>query len=182
MPVRNSEKKNKHLTIVDRNEIQECLNRGMTFKAIARHLEKDPTTISYEVKHHRMEHRSGYSTKEGTCPLLLKAPFVCNGCQKRSRASCRYVRWLYSANTAHCEYKTLLTDAREGIPLNKESFYIQDKAISEGLAKGQHIYHIAHNDPGVTSSISSVYRHFHKGYYSASLMDLPRAVKFKTCD
>lgn len=33
-------KKNKHMTLDDRIEIQECLNKGMTFKAIARRIGK----------------------------------------------------------------------------------------------------------------------------------------------
>lgn len=172
-------KKNKHLTSEDRTEIQECLNKRMSFKDIARLIEKDPTTISYEVKHHRMEHKSGFSSLDTPCPSLLKAPFVCNGCPKRSLSSCRYVRFLYNANKAHGEYKSLLSEAREGIPLNKESFYSQDRIITEGLANGQHLYHIMSNNDGVVSSKSTVYRHFHKGYYSASLINLPRAVKFK---
>ena len=45
-------KKNKHLTIDDRLEIQECLNHGMTFKAIAKRIGKDQTTVSKEVKKH----------------------------------------------------------------------------------------------------------------------------------
>mgnify|MGYP002684189219 FL=1 len=44
------ERKNKHLTFDERLEIQECLTREMTFKAIGRHLGKDQTTISKEVK------------------------------------------------------------------------------------------------------------------------------------
>lgn len=32
----NQEKKNKHMTLDDRIEIQECLNKEMTFKAIAK--------------------------------------------------------------------------------------------------------------------------------------------------
>lgn len=39
-------KKNKHMTLDDRIEIQECLNKGMTFKAIAKRICKDPTTVS----------------------------------------------------------------------------------------------------------------------------------------
>lgn len=38
--------KNKHMQYEDRLEIQECLNKGMTFKAIARRIGKDPTTNS----------------------------------------------------------------------------------------------------------------------------------------
>ena len=45
-------KKNKHMTIEDRQEIMECLDKGMTFKAIAQRIGKDPTTISKEVKKH----------------------------------------------------------------------------------------------------------------------------------
>ena len=45
-------KKNKHMTLDDRIEIQECLNKGMTFKDIAKRIGKDPTTVSKEVKLH----------------------------------------------------------------------------------------------------------------------------------
>ena len=45
-------RKNKHMTLDDRVEIQECLNKGMTFKAIAQRIGKDPTTVSKEVKLH----------------------------------------------------------------------------------------------------------------------------------
>ena len=93
--------------------------------------------------------------------------------------SCHFTRFYYRANAAQSEYKALLTDAREGIPLNKEDFYRTDRIITDGLKKGQHIYHIMANSPQVTCSKSTVYRHFRKGYYSASVVMLPRAVKFK---
>ena len=35
------EKKNKHMTLDDRIEIQECLNKGMTFKAIGQETTPD---------------------------------------------------------------------------------------------------------------------------------------------
>ena len=44
--------KNKHLTFDNRLEIQEGLNRGETFKAIAVRIGKAQTTISREVKRH----------------------------------------------------------------------------------------------------------------------------------
>ena len=92
--------KNKHLTGEQRKEVEECLAKRMTFKAIGRFLEKDPTTISYEVKHHRTEHRNGFTKETGTCPRLLKAPYVCNGCPQKHSASCRYVRYYYRAEVA----------------------------------------------------------------------------------
>ena len=175
---KNSPKKNKHLTAEDRKEIEECLGKGMDFKHIARHIMKDPTTVSYEIKHHRTEYRNSYTRTEEPCPKLLKAPYVCNGCEKKPLRSCPHVRYLYRSAPAQKEYKTLLSEAREGIPLNKESFYEDDRIITSGLQRGQHIYHIQANNP-LHSSKSTIYRHFHKGYYSASLIDLPRAVKFK---
>ena len=48
----NKDKKNKHMNLDERIEIQECLNKGMTFKAIGQRIGKDPTTVLKEVKLH----------------------------------------------------------------------------------------------------------------------------------
>lgn len=170
--------KNKHLTSVDRTEIEECLAKGMSFKDIARRLGKSATTVSREVKHHVCTHTNSFSTKEGICPLLLKAPFVCNGCTKRSRSSCAYTRQMYLAKRAQSDYETLLREARTGIPLNKQSFYDTEKIISDAVRRGQHIYHVIQTNK-LPVSATTVYRHIKNGYYSISSIDLPRAVKFK---
>ena len=173
-----NERKNKHLTLDDRIEIQECLSKGMTFKSIAKRLGKSPTTISREVKAHIKPHTNGFVKTDSICPHLLKAPFVCNGCEKRIRSSCRCTRHLYDAKYAQASYEALLSDSRTGIPLNKESFYETEKIISDSVRNGQHIYHaIKANQLPV--STSTVYRHIKKGYYSISPIDLPRMVKFK---
>jgi IS30 family transposase len=44
----------KHLTLEDRNYIEQALNQNMTFKEIGKFLSKDPTTISKEIKKHRI--------------------------------------------------------------------------------------------------------------------------------
>lgn len=177
--------RNKHLTEENRQEIQECLGHGMTFKAIARRIGKDPTTISKEVKKHVVVRPSGgRKTKEdGTilpsppCSSLLKAPFVCNGCPKY-HGSCGFDRHVYIGNKAQDAYKTLLSEARTGIPLTKEAFYRMDQIISDGVKRGQHLYHILHTHSlGVAQS--TVYRHLKQGYLSILPVDLPRVVKFK---
>lgn len=171
-------KKNKHMSLDDRIEIQECLCKGMTFKAIAQRIGKDPTTVSKEVKLHAIEYVSGFTKTETTCPKLLKAPFVCNGCCKQNYANCPYPRRKYSARTAQQEYETLLVESREGIPLNKAEFYETEKIISTAVKNGQHIYHaIQANELSVSKT--TVYRHIQLGYYEISKIDLPRAVKFK---
>lgn len=171
-------KKHKHLTLDDRIEIQECLAKGMTFKAIANRIGKNQTTISREVKAHAQSHSNGYTRTEEICPKLLKAPFVCNGCEMKSRAKCPYIRRVYVAKTAQNSYKETLVEARSGIPLNKESFYETEQIISNAVKRGQHVYHAikANNLP---VSTATVYRHINKQYYSIGRIDLPRAVKFK---
>lgn len=166
------------MTLDDRIEIQECLSKGMSFKAIAARIGKNPTTISREVKKNSRSHSSGFTRTDEPCSLLLKSPFVCNACYKRSRSTCPYIRRLYSAKYAQKMYEETLSESRSGIPLNKESFYQTEKIISDAVRKGQHIYHAikANNLP---VSTSTVYRHIKKQYYSIGLMDLPRAVKFK---
>ena len=172
------EKKNKHMTLEDRIEIQECLSKGMTFKAIAARISKDPTTVSKEVKLHSKTYTNGFVKTDECCPRLLRAPFVCNGCEKRSYASCKYIRRKYFAKEAQKEYELVLSESREGIPLNKAEFYETEQTISTAVKAGQHIYHAIHANK-LPVSKSTVYRHITKGCYSISPLDLPRALKFK---
>lgn len=173
-----SEKKNKHMTLDDRIEIQECLSKGMTFKAISKRIGKSATTVSREIKLHQTPHTNSFVRTEEVCPKLLKAPFVCNGCEQRSRSKCPYRRQLYIAKNAQAAYENLLVEARTGIPLNREEFYATERIISAAVRNGQHIYHAikANNLP---VSVATVYRHIKKRYYSIIPVDLPRAVKFK---
>ena len=167
--------KHKHLTLSDRNDIQLGLERGETFKAIGQSILKDPTTVSKEVKRNRQVRES--TCHNLPCPLLDKAPFVCNGCPKR-RQNCGYKKIFYLAKQAQKQYEQTLVEAREGTPLNSKTFWDMDKVISDGVKKGQHIYHIlkTHN---LDVSSSTVYRHIRKGYLSIAPIDLARAVKFK---
>ena len=167
--------KHKHLTLSDRNDIQLGLERGETFKAIGQSILKDPTTVSKEVKRNKQIRDS--TSNNLPCPLLDKAPFVCNGCPKR-RQNCGYKKIFYLAKQAQKQYEKILVEAREGTPLNSKTFWEMDKIISDGVKKGQHIYHIlkTHN---LDVSSSTVYRHIRKGYLSIAPIDLTRAVKFK---
>ncbi|MDR1619636.1 MAG: IS30 family transposase [Clostridiales bacterium] len=177
--------KHKHMTLEDRNEIQDCLDHGMTFKAIAKRIGKDQTTISKEVKKHldvradswECSNSNGDVAVVEACPALLKAPFVCNPCRKR-HARCKYRKQFYHARKAQQAYETLRAEAREGLPLTKESFYEIDRMISEGIKRGQRLYHIIQTK-NLGVSKSTVYRHLKKGYLSVSPIDFPRVVKFK---
>ena len=173
--MRSTMTKYKHLTLSDRNDIQLGLERGETFKAIGQLILKDPTTVSKEVKRNRQVRES--TCDKLPCPLLDKAPFVCNGCPKR-RQNCGFKKIFYLAKQAQKQYEQTLVEAREGTPLNSQTFWDMDKIISDGIKKGQYIYHIlkTHN---LDVSSSTLYRHIRKGYLSIAPIDLARAVKFK---
>jgi IS30 family transposase len=180
-----TEKKHKHLTLDEREEIQGCLDHGMTFKAIGQRIGKDQTTVSKEVKRHLvsqpLEHRAfdsqGNPLPPEPCPRHLKAPFCCNPCEKKHRL-CAFQKRFYHAKPAQKAYESLLVECREGTPLNSESFYEMDAIIAEQMKKGQHLYHISQTQ-NLGASTASVYRYLHKGYLSAGKMDFPRVVKFK---
>ena len=151
------------------------LERGETFKAIAQLILKDPTTVSKEVKRNKQIRDS--TSNNLPCPLLDKAPFVCNGCPKR-RQNCGYKKILYLAKQAQKQYEQTLVEAREGTPSIPRPSGTWTKSFLMVLKKGQHIYHIlkTHN---LDVSSSTVYRHIRKGYLSIAPIDLTRAVKFK---
>ena len=167
--------KKKHLTLSDRNDIQLGLERGETFKAIGQSILKDPTTVSKEVKRNKQVRES--TCHNLPCTLIDKAPFVCNGYPKK-RQNCGYQKIFYLAKQAQKQYEQTLVESREGTPLNSKTFWDMDKVISDGVKKGQHIYHIlkTHN---LDVSSSTVYRHIRKGYLSIAPIDLARSVKFK---
>lgn len=139
--------KQKHLDLNARIEIQECLGKGMTFKDIAKRIGKDPTTVSKEIKKHLVVkespvHSYNYRGKPILpCKFLMRAPFVCNGCE-RARKSCSHQKQFYYAKKAQQEYEFERTDSRLGIPLNHEEFYEIDKIIHEKVKQGQRLYHI----------------------------------------
>lgn len=173
--------KNKHLSLEDRNLIQDCLHFGLSFKDIAKKINKDPTTVSKEIKLHSFY--SNHSTKKDSngfpipCPLLSKPPFVCNSCPKCSY-SCGFQKRKYYASTAHKQYLSTLKSSRSSIALNKQQFYDDDEIISSAIAKGQHLYHIVKTN-NLNASLSSIFRYFNSGFLSASAIDLPRKVKFR---
>ena len=110
--------KHKHLTLSDRNDIQLGLERGETFKAIGQSILKDPTTVSKEVKRNRQVRES--TCDNLPCPLLDKAPFVCNGCPKR-RQNCGYKKILYLAKQAQKQYEQTLVEVKELLSIPRPS-------------------------------------------------------------
>ena len=209
--------KNKHLTLEERIIIANSLDKHCSFKAIGAELGKDCTTISKEVRNHRVPKKTGawgkafnncmlrkncdhrrlcspcssnrycWSCKKCTsickdfveekCSRLLSAPYVCNGCP--SLKSCTLEKWFYHAAAADMEYKTLLSEAREGISLSEREIQHLDSIVSPLILKGQSINHICHNNKdSIMVSESTVYRLIDYNVFSARNIDLPRKVRY----
>lgn len=83
---------NKHLTLSDRIYIEECLNKDMSFKEIAKYLCKDPTTISREVRNHLTITPSFNRTSVNYCAhkMNCKEVNICNSksCGNKRCSNC----------------------------------------------------------------------------------------------
>ena len=73
-----------------------------------------------------------------SCPKTKKAPYVCNGCSKKS--GCRLDKYYYRATRAHKEYKTILVESRAGINASEEEIKALDDIISPLVENGQSVY------------------------------------------
>lgn len=85
----------KHMSEEDRNYLEEALKRNLKFVDIAKFLKKDPTTISREVKKHRVEQKpnsfnnGGHNqcahlqscTKRDVCGIGKNCRYPCKQCQ-----------------------------------------------------------------------------------------------------
>lgn len=196
--------KSKHLTRELREAIEEMLNFGCSFKHIASQIDKDPTTVSKEVKRNsviipqrgllacaniktcslRLSSNSRQcsngcaSYSAPICTKLKKAPFVCNGC--KVKAKCRLQKTYYRAKEAQADYKFKLSDSRQGIKLDSEAFELLDSVISAGVEKGQAPAHIIHtNSEDIPVSERTVYNYFEQNLFSVCNLDLPRKVRYK---
>lgn len=125
----------------------------------------------------RCHYHCPYYSKE-PCPILLKPPYVCNGCEKRQR--CTLEKHLYSANYAHQEYQMVLSEARSGISISEEEAAALDSTLSPLIKKGQSIHHICAKNPDrIMFSEKCIYNYVDAGIFSARNIDLPRKVKYR---
>ena len=112
-----------------------------------------------------------------SCPKTKKAPYVCNGCLKKS--SCRLDKYYYRATRAHKEYKTVLVESRAGINASEEEIKALDDIISPLVENGQSVYTILHNHPEITQCEKTIYNYIDAGVFSVGNMDLPKKVTYK---
>lgn len=197
---------NKHLNIFDRVTIQDMLDAGFSFTAIANAIGKHRTTISREVKEHRIKknpvsyslrrtpciHRKscrflGKHCKPFKCPdfsqefcsKLNSAPFVCNACE--TKAYCRFEKFFYSAPKAQSEYEFSLSDSRSGLYISDECVDTVNNVIvpliKENKQSISQVY-INHCDL-LPFSKATFYKYINEGVFLLKNIDLPRKVRYR---
>ena len=161
----------KHLTLEDRIYIENELNRGTTFKDIAKFLCKDPTTISKEVKAHRISdwyHKGTFYNAKNFCVHRYH-------CRKTN--ACGKII-LCGVKCSSCP--TCNQTCRD---FEKERCSRLDKApyVCNGCPKkiSHSPYQIVTNHPELELSIRTVYAYLDQGLFTARNVDLKRKVKFK---
>lgn len=211
--------KNKHLTYDDRTRIHTNLNSGDSFRQIAHQLGKDPSTISKEVRNHRVFMSTGAvgrtpnrcihklkcdvrklcndpdcrlnfcsfcrrcnkicpDFQENHCALLLKPPYVCNGCETLRK--CVLNKYFYLAQTADKDYRANLTDSRSGLSYTEDELRYVDEVITPLVKKKQSIHHIWATRPDkMLCSERTIYNLIGQGVLSVRNVDLPRKVRYR---
>ena len=79
----------KHLTSLNREDIEKFLKAGFKFYQIAKIIQKDPTTVSKEVKKYRTEHfPSNFNNKNNYCKNKTSCT-IKNLCNSNCHTECR---------------------------------------------------------------------------------------------
>ncbi len=116
-------------------------------------------------------------SKKETCKRLLKPPYVCNGCGKRSE--CSLEKRVYNADFAHREYRDVLSESRTGLSYSEDEIRYLDEFISPLIRQRQSPHHIcATNADSLTVSERTIYRLIDARIISAMNIDLPRKVRY----
>ncbi len=126
---------------------------------------------------HCNTHCKDFLPRSYHCYKLDKAPFVCNGCSRKS--SCRLDKAFYRATTAHRQYKTVLVESRSGINISPENLVQLDELVSPLVLQGQSPYMILQNHPEIHCSEKTLYNYIESGALSVKNIDLPKKVKYK---
>jgi IS30 family transposase len=112
------------------------------------------------------------------CSLLRSPPYVCNGCEKRSR--CSLEKFIYQAKNAHQDYRNTLSDSRSGISVTPLELQRLEGIISPLILKGQSPYVICKtNKDAIMLDDKTIYKYINAGLFSAKNIDLLRKVKMR---
>lgn len=165
-----------HINILQRKAIVSGLAQHKSLKEIAEITNLDPTSISKEIIRNRIKTRQGKKKNEA-CKKVLRFPRCCNGCQRKYQ-DCPYDIFEYKADAAQEKADRRLVNSRTGINVTEEEFNKIDKAVKDGIANKESIYHISKSNEGMPST-PTIYRWIKEKKLTTTWMDLPYAKTYK---
>ena len=183
--------KHSHLTLQDRSIICVRINQGMSFAQIAEELEKAPSTISREVRLHRIPvakgsygrsfnpcvHRNDCK-KTHVCDTCLCGGKRCRNCKDKQKCTLR--KYEYQPNHADASYKDTLSESRKGLAIDPLELERINQIISPLVKNGQSIHHVLMNNADeLMVSEKTAYNYLNAGLFDADKMDCPRIVRMR---
>lgn len=92
----------KHLTLLNREDIEKLLKSGFNFYQIAKNIQKDPTTISKEIRKYKTEHYpSNFNNKNNYCKNKNSCT-IKNLCNSNCHSECRHCK---KCNSIYSQYE-----------------------------------------------------------------------------
>lgn len=181
-------RKGTHLTLEDRQQIQEGLEEGLNKAQIARELGKSPSTISKEIKLHK-DFKPANRYNRGPRAFCANAGKFdkCQGCRTKCKdyeerickrrerigvcnkcpdTRCYLDKYYYRAIKAHERYRYTLSDSREGVNLTTSQMITMAELIGPLLKKGQSVYQILRNHPDLGISVKTLYTYIESGIFT----------------
>ena len=192
-----------HLTLEERRIILTGITNGSTKTAIARTLGKDKSTIGKEIKLHRaLTHKCKMPLECNNyrkcdfgrhcttdcpkyepfqCSRRDRSPGACNGCSNWTH--CRFDKYQYCPEDAQHEYRSTLTDSRQGVNLTVQEAKDMADIIGPLLRQGQSPYQIVTNHPELGISEKTLYNYIEGDVFhevaGITVMNLRRQVSRK---
>lgn len=174
-----------HLSLQERQSIEEAISKGLAKAEMGRILGKDPAGISREIMRHReLKPRNVYNRpvlcenrrecrKRCTKPCVLykeptyyrrdSSPGACNGCEKRGK--CPMDKYFYHAARADASYRASLSATREGINMTPEERDKIGQIIAPLFKQGQSVYQVKSAHPEIGLSDRTMYRYIENGVF-----------------
>lgn len=171
----------KHLSFHEHNHFNEPRNKCAFFKDCKKkHICQTYAPVCNKMCrlcNHCNSHCTDFIPRSYHCSRLDKAPFVCNGCDKKT--SCRLDKAFYKAAAAHRQYRTVLVESRTGISISPKDLILLDELVSPLVLQGHSPYMILRHHPEITLSEKTIYNYIESGALSVKNMDLPKKVIYK---
>ena len=195
-----TDNKNRHLTLEERQIIENGIKDGLKKSEIATMLGKDKSTIGKEIRLHRLFKHSmklkleceGYRkcgrgrNCTSDCPDYIpfvcsrrdRSPGACNGCDRYSR--CRFNKYHYDAQHADKEYRSALSDSRCGVNLTSSEAQQLADIVAPLLKQGHSPYQIVSDNPDLGICERTLYNYIDAGIFhylgGVTNLDLRRKV------